>query len=484
MKTKRIISLLLLAAMLAAVGCGDAKPSGETTTSSNDTTADTEPVETKVTDDLPADLVFTGRELRVLTTENTTYAPLYVEEANGDILNDAIYNRNERIMDRFGITINEQLFMWSDARDNARRVITAGEDAYDLISLIDREALTFASEGMLWSAEDTENIDLSKPYWNKFLNSCITLGDRQILAYSDMCITTYDFTHIMLFNKQMIENLKLTSPYDLVEDGSWTIDKFGEYAALAANDLNGDGTYDKNDRFGFVSLAKQIAPCFWIGAGCVSMEKNDEDIPEFTMGSERMLTVIQKAYDLTWGDSFWFIQKEGNYEDHTQLFTKDQALFSDSCLGDLFKADYREMKSDYGIIPYPKYDEAQDKYYSRVEGGCPYFIPVTVTDTAFAGAIMEAMACESYNSVVPTYYEIALKAKYTRDSQSGAILDMMMENRVYDWGDTFFTNFVRDGFVFRAFNNGNTVAASDIESNRTAVEGAIKNVADAIADLK
>ena len=74
MKTKRTLSLLLLAAMLAAVGCGDAKPSGDTTTASNDTTADTEPVETKVTDDLPADLDFTGRELRVLTTENTTYA--------------------------------------------------------------------------------------------------------------------------------------------------------------------------------------------------------------------------------------------------------------------------------------------------------------------------------------------------------------------------------------------------------------------------
>lgn len=484
MKTKRTLSLLLLAAMLAAVGCGDAKPSGDTTTASNDTTADTEPVETKVTDDLPADLDFTGKELRVLTTENTTYAPLFVEEANGDILNDAIFNRNERIMDRFGITINEQLFMWSDARDNARRVITAGEDAYDLISLIDREALSFASEGMLWSAEDTENIDLTKPYWNQFLNGCITLGGRQILAYSDMCITTYDFTHIMVFNKQMIEDLQLTSPYDLVEDGSWTLDKFSEYATLAKNDVNGDGTFDKNDRFGFVSLAKQIAPCFWIGAGCVSMEKNDEDIPEFTMGSERMLSVIQKAYDLTWGGDLWFIQKEGDYTSNTELFTHDQALFNDSCLGDLFKADYREMKSDYGIIPYPKYDEAQDKYYSRVEGGCPYFIPVTVTDTSFAGAIMEAMACESYNSVVPTYYEIALKAKYTRDSQSGAILDMMMENRVYDWGDTFFTNYVRDGFVMWAFNDGKTVAASDIESHRTEVEGAIKNVVDAISDLK
>ncbi len=482
MKTKRTLSLLLLAAMLAAVGCGDAKPSGDVTTAPDDTTADTTPVETKVTDDLPADLDFTGKELRILTTKNTTYAPLFVEEANGDILNDAIYNRNQKIIERFGITFSEDAQMWSDARDSARKVITAGEDAYDLISLIDREALTFASENMLWSAEDTENIDLSKPYWNQFLNGCITLGDKQILAYSDMCITTYDFTHIMIFNKQMIENMNLTSPYDLVEDGSWTIDKFSEYAVLAKNDLNGDGAYDKNDQFGYVALAKQIAPCFWIGSGCVSMEKNADDIPEFKMDNERMLTVIQRAYDLTWGDNLWFIQKEGDYKSNTELFTKDQALFGDSCLGDLFKADYREMKSDYGIIPYPKYDETQDTYYSRVEGGCPYFIPATVTDTGFAGAIMEAMACESYNSVVPTYYEIALKAKYTRDSQSGAILDMMMENRVYDWGDTFFTNYVRDGFVMRAFNNGNTVAASDIESNRTKVESAINTITDALCE--
>lgn len=482
MKTKRTLSLLLLLAMLAAVGCGDAKPSGDTTTVPDDTTAEPEPVETKVTDDLPADLDFTGRELRVLTTENTTYAPLCVEEENGDILNDAIYNRNEKIKERFGITISEDLKMWSDARDSARKVITAGEDAYDLISLIDREALSFASEGMLWSAEDTENIDLSKPYWNQFLNGCITLGGKQILAYSDMCITTYDFTHIMVFNKQMIEDLQLTSPYDLVEDGSWTLDKFSEYATLAKNDVNGDGTFDKNDRYGFTSLAKQIAPCFWIGAGCVSMEKNDEDLPEFTMGTERMLSVIQKAYDLTWGGDLWFIQKEGDYTSNTELFTNDQALFNDSCLGDLFWADYREMKSDYGIIPYPKFDENQDTYYSRVEGGCPYFIPATVTDTGFAGAIMEAMACESYNSVVPTYYEIALKAKYTRDSQSGAILDMMMENRVYDWGDTFLTNYVRDGFVMWAFNDGKTIAASDIESNRTVVESAIKNITKALAD--
>ena len=76
----------------------------------------------------------------------------------------------------------------------------------------------------------------------------------------------------MLFNKKEGRGIfRFASPYDLVENGTWTLDKFGEYENLASGDLNGDSIYDLDDRYGFVSLAKQIAPCFWIGAGCLSV---------------------------------------------------------------------------------------------------------------------------------------------------------------------------------------------------------------------
>ena len=168
-------------------------------------------------------------------------------------------------------------------------------------------------------------------------------------------------------------------------------------------------------------------------------------------------------------------------DSHLTLSTSDQALFCNTTFGGIFKATLREMESDYGIIPYPKHDETQTTYYSRVEGGCPYSVPSKrVIDTSFAGAMMEASSVNSYISVIPVYYETALKTKYSRDEQSGKILDMMMSNRVYDWGDTFFTSYVRDGFVFKAFNNGKPVSASDIESNKKKVDAAIEKVVKAV----
>ena len=208
--------------------------------------------------------------------ENTTYFGASAHRPARGVRVDRERGRGD---DRSGITINEETDTWDGARDKARNLISAGEDAYDLISLIDREALTFATENMIWFADEVKNIDLSKPYWNQSLNENSTIGGRQVLAYSDLAITTYDFTHVTLFNKKMTDDLGLTSPYELVENGTWTLDKFEEYENLASSDLNGDGEYDKSDRYGFASLAKQIAPCFWIGAGCLSVEKNDEDIP-------------------------------------------------------------------------------------------------------------------------------------------------------------------------------------------------------------
>ncbi|MCI8387226.1 MAG: hypothetical protein HFE63_02015 [Clostridiales bacterium] len=483
MKIKRILSILLLSAILiSSMSCGNTKQPDDTVGGASDKVDDTEPVETEVSDDLPADLKFSGRELRILSTNNTNQANLLVDEATGDVCNDAIYKRNEKIKERFDITMTEISADWYEARDTARTAIMANEDVYDIISVIDREALTFASEGMIYPAEDVENIDLTKPYWNQLLNENMTIGGRKILAYSDMALTTYDFTHILTFNKNMIEELQLESPYDLVESGKWTLDKYAQYVEQATTDLNGDTKFDKEDRYGFVSYAKHIAPCLWISTGCLSIEKNDDDIPVFNMNNEKMLSVIEKAYELSWGNDYWYKTAWDDWFSSLELFTSGHALFNDTTFGDLFGDYYRDMKSDYGVIPFPKYDEQQDTYYSRVEGGCPYFIPVTVNDTSFAGAMMEAMACESYKSVIPAYYEVALKAKFTRDDQSGAIIDMMMQNRVYDWGDTFFCDAVRDGFMASAFINGTPVAASDIEANRPKVELAIQKIVDAFEE--
>ena len=170
---------------------------------------------------------------------------------------------------------------------------------------------------------------------NQTLNESITIADRQVLAYSDMMLTAYDFTHLLSFNKAMIDELSLDDPYTLVDSGKWTLDRFNEYLAAATSDLNGDTIYDENDRYGFVSDAKQVSPCFWIAAGCLSIEKDDSDIPRFVMNSERMLNTLDRVYQLTWENDYWYKQL-GVEEIGYTMFSNGQALFCNASFDALF----------------------------------------------------------------------------------------------------------------------------------------------------
>ena len=61
-------------------------------------------------------------------------------------------------------------------------------------------------------------------------------------------------------------------------------------------------------------------------------------------------------------------------------------------------------------------------------------VPKTVKDREFVGTVIEALSAESYKTVVPTFYEIALKTRYLRDSESKEVLDIVLDQRYFDFG--------------------------------------------------
>lgn len=492
MKTNKnsiIASVCLLCIAVAALAsCGDSgsepvqtsAPTGETTA------AVTEPIRL-YNDSLPADLETEGKTLRSMTNSydgDMRHARITAEEdGQGELINDAIYTTNLALAERFGITFEETCV--TDATVEARRIVNAGDNVYDLITTIDRDAYTLASEGMMIALDSLKHVDLSQPWWNGTLNEALTVGGRLWAGYSDAMLTSYDYTHIILFNKDIISAFDLDNPYDLVADGTWTFEKFAEMAEEVTSDINGDNVYDENDRYGWLSIAKHISPSFWVAAGVQTITKDENDIPVYTMGeNQRMLDVLQLAYDMSWGDSYWYHVKElhGASVKEPPIFANGNALFTSTTFYTLFDSYYREIEFDYGIIPYPKYDEAQETYYSRVEGGNLCFVPVTCADPDFAGAMMEALACEFKNTVLPAYYEMGLKVKYSRDEQSGQVLDLVMSNRIYDLGDTIYNADIRDGFVFNAMTTGKAVTASNIEKSVKKVSKRIEKMVEKLTE--
>ena len=105
----------------------------------------------------------------------------------------------------------------------------------------------------------------------------------------------------------------------------------------------------------------------------------------------------------------------------------------------------RETAINYGILPYPKYDSAQENYYSiTMDFSTAFSIPKTAEeDIEFVGAICEAMAFYSYQHVRDALYSTVLKYRDALDANSSKCIDIILENPRYDfayiyaysWGD-------------------------------------------------
>jgi len=130
----------------------------------------------------------------------------------------------------------------------------------------------------------------------------------------------------------------------------------------------------------------------------------------------------------------------------------------------------RSMDVEFGIIPYPKYDSAQPEYVSRVEYYMAMQVPITNSDLERAGAMLEALNSESAKTIIPAYYEIALKSKYARDDDSAQMLDLIFNTLVVDIGDTTLCDKIRDAFMAAMFEKNDRNLASKIESTEAIIQ--------------
>ena len=96
------------------------------------------------------------------------------------------------------------------------------------------------------------------------------------------------------------------------------------------------------------------------------------------------------------------------------------------------------MENDFGIIPPPKYDEAQESYCAYLGYTIPVlFISASTPDPERTGTIMEALCTASYDNVTPQMYEIVTKLKNARDEDSSEMIEIIIRNKFIDTAHFF-----------------------------------------------
>ena len=489
---KRTLALLLALLMLGATACGapaaddSAETSADAGTPSAAEEVETEPEDTSVKTALPDDLDFGGASYRIHNVDCDSYYDTIVAfEQNGESLNDAIYNRDQKLTQDLNFTFEETVV--ADPHNGAvtatRNLIMAGDDSFDQYVLVDWSGYTLAQEGYALPVSDLPYVDLTREYWSQSIHEDMSIRGKLYFGFGDHNLSTYDSVNVLLFNKAMSTNLNLEDHYETVLEGGWTLDLMQSNMQLAVNDVDGNGVWDENDTYGITSHSKQVLPVFWVASDMRTIEKNEEDVPEFTLASnEKFATMYERILNMMHNDHLLYMSDSlPNYANNT-LFIEGGSLYN--IVRVAFLQYYRDMDIDYVIIPYPKYDETQELYCSRTEGAYIHIYPITLTQNDLAGAVTEAMACASLNEVIPVYYDVVLKSKYTRDANSTAMLDLIYGNRFYDLGDTLFCGTIRDGVFAGKFKNNDTNLQSTLKSLSKVAERTIQKYVEAFDALE
>lgn len=469
---KKPLTLLLLLAMLASLAAcakpADTKADAPAVTAS-ETLAETESQELRP--NLPEqdyeDYAFT-----FLNGNTATWMTVFVvtsDAENGETVNDAIYRRNLATEEKFGVTVNE-VSTTSVAADT-RKAVSSGDVSYDVALMTMGDAFALTLENAAVEYAKIPYIDTEKPWWVKNSMTDMSIANRVYFGISLFDTSHYDGVRSLFFNKPMITDYSLTSPYEYVEKDEWTVENFLSLGVAVGKDLDGDGQWGADDQYGYTTWYSIGGQTLMTGMnGKLSMSKDEDDLPYFALNSEYYIERLEKLTDIFNGhDGFNNPKGDSSNNGGVEAFKAGRVFYYNECLGNAQKL--RTMDLDFGIIPAPKYNEAQESYYNL--GGNPYFmlVPVTNADLERTGVILESLAYESMSTVSTAFYDIMLNGKVTRDDTSGEMLDIVFSTLSY-WHPVA-SSYVNDTLIKRAWDN-----KTDFASYFTSVEKKIQSEID------
>ena len=471
---RRFVSALL--ACLTLASCGSGAVVNDTSVTDSDST------EPEVTmDPIYADLPtgdFGGQTVRFLGECTTDWAivELSSDEINGELINDRMYEADRLIEQKLNVKLeSEYLEHASDVKSIVQKAVAAGEDEYDVYDMPSDIAGRLITGGFFRDISDLTGIS-DKVWWDKNTRDSLTFGGKCYSLLGDVSLMLAESHYVLFQNKDIAADIGLDNIYDTVKSGKWTLDKFGEHLKKAAQDTNGNGEMDFEDRWGLGIY--NVAMTYFMLAGENPIVKTDSDgIPYFDGIDERTADMYTKIRTILFDTQHTTLDKKnvpagGDWKDP---FMQGRSLYLFEPLGHSKKM--RDSKFDFSIIPMPKYDENQKEYMTPIlQYVHTMYVTVANQKTDVIGATLENMAAEYYRTLRPAYYETVLENKRVRDDESLEMLEIIFKNRelnpavVFDWK---ITNILNDAAL-----KGKDTIVSDVEKQSKQIQKAINNTVD------
>jgi hypothetical protein len=351
----------------------------------------------------------------------------------------------------------------------------AADGAYDVTSGMVSCVMPIAGASMFHNLYDIPELNMENPWWVTEMPKDLTLGGKLYGIIGDTCLSMYKGLSVIFANVTMLNNYQAEDIHGVVRENRWTIDKMAEMSEAYALDGNGDGQLQTDVDTVGMSVYDVSFRSMQASLGCPVIGVGDDGLPYVLPTSERTATAVEKLRAMF---SSPFVPEKDNEAEMSAIFASQHAVFY---MGKLQSLDqFRDMENDYAVIPFPKFDETQNKYYSLIPTASQIlFVPVTVTETEFVGRTLEALSYYSWKGVVPQYYEVSLKTKLARDASTREMLDIIRDGAILPFDYAYSTVLAGSPWPNQVISQcalGNFEYASAIKANEKSWNANIKKV--------
>lgn len=453
MKTKLMCLLLavlmLSSGLLFACGSEEAKPTGEgsgATVGEGDSTDPAEVYDAEIKN-------LNGHEFRFFVedfaAESWKTKEVFAEAPNGDKVNDAVFQRNARIAQTYNCTISQETYVAIDAGAVLKDSLLAGEYVCDFIYAKSTNLLSLASSRLLTDMGALDNMDLTKVWWDQSIVKHMNIGGKVFFLSGSAGISDDLSSWACCFNKEFVREYDAELDlYQTARNGEWTVDLMYDIMSNTWRDTNGDGVMTAGrDRFGWVGayqdnyfmlLAGGLTLGNYSSNGDISIP--DQPKPEILDGWSKLRPLLTSPYR--------------EVSDMPSRVREGQATFCTAAVSPvIMKAGLTKVAM--GLLPIPKLNETQDKYYTGVYYGMVlvYCIPDTVenstdwqTNGFSSGAeqcayFLEAFSYYSHLILRPAFYEQVVLKQNATDEESAEMVELCLQNKMFDpvagfrWGN-------------------------------------------------
>ena len=386
---------------------------------------------------LPDELDFGGAEVTVLWWNDVEQPEFFVENTNGELINDAIWQRNTNVEKKLGVTLK-----WVDIKgqynsdgpnyaNHVGNIYASGSDIYDLMSAHSRTMALTAMYGYCADMMKLEHLDFEKPWWPEVMLDTATINEKLYFVTGDVSTNSIHQMYVMFFNKDLLKNHSgLKEPSQHVDEGTWTMETLFEMTSGLYNDVNNDQKASKEDSFGFTSLNWHFDAIYY-GCGMTMLEKDPDPAKLLKVADD---WTSEKAINLGSEVGEW-IKKGDAYLDsnnYANIFIDGRSLLVMARHHDI-ASKIADAGFKYGIVPMPKYDKDQEKHITCVGNPVSLYSIYTLSkDANRAAAVLECWASEAYRTTTPAVFENTFKLRLSESSTESRMYDLIRSGVTFD----------------------------------------------------